>query len=217
MPLPERSVYGPLFSSLKKLSSSFTQATNFLTHRIVLRPDLAHLGRVYLSGTMATSFVLPLPYRLFFLVIEPIGALAGAVCAHFLQHDYLQMTHAHSAPTSAEPIPTVVSVVLSQLANMYLLFTLNEALVLRSTSDLRVWKTLLFGLLVADFGHLWSLRPLGSQIYWDVSSWGPMDIGNVPVVYLGAGMRMAFLLGVGLGSGKPVVGEAKATAKAKAK
>ena len=112
------------------------------------------------------------------------------------------MTHATSAPAASTDIPTGTSIVLSQLANLYFLFTLNEALVLRSTADLRVWRTLLFGLLVADFGHLWSLRPLGGQVYWDVRQWGPMDIGNVPVVYLGASLRIAFLVGLGLGRGK---------------
>ncbi|KAJ2901429.1 hypothetical protein MKZ38_001859 [Zalerion maritima] len=149
-----------------------------------------------------TAFGLPLPYRVFFLVIEPILALVGAVYAHFLQHDYLSMTHSASSYPTSSPLPTGTSVALSQLGNLYLLFTLNEALVLRSTSDLTVWRTLLFGLLVADFGHLWSLRQLGNQVYWDVISWGPMDLGNVPVVYLGATMRLAFLLRVGLGSGE---------------
>lgn len=108
------------------------------------------------------------------------------------------MTHAASSPGPADGVPVVTSVVLSQLANLYLLFTLNEALVLRATADRRVWKTLLFGLLVADLGHLYSLRPLGSDVYWRVDQWNAMDWGNVPFVYLGASMRTAFLLGIGL-------------------
>ena len=69
---------------------------------------------------------------------------------------------------------------------------------LRSTSDLRVWRTLLFGLLVADFGHLYSVSGLGSHVYWNASLWTAMDWGNVGFVYLGAMMRTAFLLGIGL-------------------
>lgn len=146
------------------------------------------------------GFGLPLPYRLFFLVVEPISALVGAYYAHFQQHDYLLLTHAASAPVLTA-VPAGTSIVLSQLANLYLLFALNEALVLRATSDLRVWKTLLFVLLVADIGHLYTLRSLGSSIYlpWNFASWNAIDWGNIPFVYLGASMRTAFLLNVGMG------------------
>ena len=149
----------------------------------------------------------PVLYRLFFLYIEPISALVGAFYAHFRQDEYLLLTHAASAPAPGA-IPTGTSIVLSQLANLYLLFTLNEALVLRSTSDLRVWKTVLFGLLVADLGHLWTVRQLGLDIYlpWNFARWNAIDWGNIPFVYLGASMRAAFISGVGMagiGQGNP--------------
>ncbi|KAI0025010.1 hypothetical protein F4780DRAFT_775483 [Xylariomycetidae sp. FL0641] len=140
--------------------------------------------------------VLPLPYRLFFLIIEPMSALVGAFYAHFRQSEYLSMTDALSAP---QTLPTGTSVVMSQLANLYLLFALNEALVLRATGDLYVWRTLLFGLLVADFGHLYAVSAVGSWVFWDVTRYSAIDWGNVPFVYLGATMRLAFLCGVGLG------------------
>jgi len=144
--------------------------------------------------------VLPLVYRVFFLIIEPISALVGAFYAHFGQDAYLSMTHAESAPSS--PIPLGTSIVLSQLANLYLLFALNEALVLRCTGDITVWKMVLFVLLVADFGHLYSVSGHGLWIYWDFTRWNAIDWGNVPFVYLGASMRIAFLYGVGLGGGQ---------------
>ncbi|KAI6091199.1 hypothetical protein F4821DRAFT_213169 [Hypoxylon rubiginosum] len=138
--------------------------------------------------------VLPLAYRAFFLIIEPLSTLLGAFYAHFRQHEYLAMT------TRIPPagVSHGTSIVLSQLANLYLLFALNEALVLRSTGDLRVWKTVLFVLLVGDLGHLYSVSELGSRVYWDVLSWNSMDWGNVGFVYVGASMRAAFLAGIGL-------------------
>ncbi|KAF3064133.1 hypothetical protein GL218_01240 [Daldinia childiae] len=142
--------------------------------------------------------VLPLAYRAFFLIIEPISALVGAFFAHFRQDEYLSMTIHTEASVSLG-----TSVVLSQLANLYLLFALNEALVLRSTGDLRVWRTVLFVLLVADFGHLYSVSGLGSWVYWDVTRWNAIDYGNVMFVYLGASMRIAFLTGVGLAVSSP--------------
>ncbi|KAK8049846.1 hypothetical protein PG994_011576 [Apiospora phragmitis] len=157
-----------------------------------------------MARTKSTAaFTLPLPYRLFFLVIEPISALVGAYYAHFRKADYLTLTHAPTAP-SGDAILAGTSIVLSQLANLYLLFALNEALVLRATSDMFVWKTVLFVLLLADLGHLYSVAALGPRVYWDVASWNAIDWGNVPFVYLGASMRLAFLLGVGIGGGRPV-------------
>lgn len=149
------------------------------------------------------TFSLPLVYRLFFLFIEPVSALVGAYYAHFQQRDYLLLTDSASTPVLT-PIPTGTSIVLSQLANLYLLFALNEALVLRSTSDLRVWKTVLFVLLLADLGHLYSIKALGLDVYlpWNFRRWNAIDWGNIPFVYLGATMRTAFLADVGMGASK---------------
>ncbi len=144
------------------------------------------------------AVTLPRFYTAFFLFIEPISALVGAFFAHFRPLDYLQLTHASSAPSYSSTIPLSTTVVLSQLANLYLLFAINEALVLRASSDLRVWKTVLFGLLVADFGHLYSVKQLGSEVYWNALKWNAMGWGNVGFVYAGAAMRMMFLAGVGL-------------------
>ncbi len=146
------------------------------------------------TGTV--GFSLPFLYRLFFLLVEPVSALVGAYYAHFRQEEYLRLTHAASLPAA---IPLGTSVALSQLANLYLFFAINEALVLRSSTDLRVWKTVLFCLLVGDIGHLYTLRELGPEIYWSISEWNAIDWGNIAFVYLGATMRIAFLADVGLG------------------
>lgn len=119
---------------------------------------------------------LPLYYHIFLLYIEPLSALLGAYYAYFHPYLYLYLTHAASAPqsssSSSSPISSVLSiatvplatrVALAQLANLYLLFAINEGLVLRATRDVRVWKALLFGLLIADLGHLWSVRALAME------------------------------------------------------
>ncbi|KEY65898.1 hypothetical protein S7711_07930 [Stachybotrys chartarum IBT 7711] len=138
---------------------------------------------------------LPLAYRLFFLIIEPVSALVGAFYSHYRQMEYLRLLDANSAPVV---VPTATSVALSQLANMYLFFALNEAIVLRSATDMRVWKAVLAVLLMADFGHLYSMRGLGMEKYYDVTGWNASDIGNIPWVYFGATLRICFLAGVGL-------------------
>lgn len=157
---------------------------------------------------------LSLWYSLFFLFIEPLSALLGAWKAHFDQIDYLSMTAA-GHPTAKTlsiipPLHVAETVSLSQLANLYLLFSLNEAVVLRSTADLRVWRALLFGLLVADLGHLYALRPLGHATYWKFWDWNAMAIGNVGFVYVGAATRLCFLLGVGIRAPEPSAPKTKA-------
>ena len=140
-------------------------------------------------------------YRIFFLYVEPLSAVTGAYYAHFQPHTYLRLTHASSAPKSTVPIST--RTVLSQLANLYFLFAINEALVLRSTADLKVWKAVLFCLLVADIGHLYSVHHLGLPIYLNVLDWNAIDFGNIGFVYVGAFMRLSFLLVYGRGSSSP--------------
>lgn len=139
-------------------------------------------------------------YSYFFLYIEPVSTIIGAYFAHFLPSTYLLLTNPNSAPSPDASLPITTTVTLSQLANLYLLFALNEGLVLRATNDLRVWRTLLFGLLVADFGHLYSVKDLGHATYWQFWTWNAMGWGNVGFVYMGAMTRIAFLLGLGIGN-----------------
>ncbi len=159
---------------------------------------------------------IPLIYRLFFLYIEPVSALVGSCYAGGLPAEYL--AYLTASPSGADLTrtlspPTATLISLYQLSNLYLLFALNEALVLRSTASLRTWRVLLFCLLVADFGHLATMIPLALEKGWaDVFgrfwAWDAMEWGSVGFVYAGASMRTAFLLGLGFGEG------AKAKAKA---
>lgn len=144
----------------------------------------------------STSSAFPLIYRLFFLYIEPIATAVGAYYAHFQQQEYLQLTYT-SAQTAVVGPSIRESIVLTQLANMYAVFALNEALVLRSTTNLLVWKVFLFGLLLADFGHLYSVNAVGIEIYWQFWNWNSIYWGNLGFVYVGASLRMAFLAGLG--------------------
>ncbi|KAF8509356.1 hypothetical protein BU17DRAFT_56206 [Hysterangium stoloniferum] len=156
------------------------------------------------------------PYKLFFLYIEPLSALGGAIYAGFLPKTYLKDLALTNTPSQFTrevdlPIPTLMT--LFQLANLYLLFALNEHLVLSSTHDIKTWKRLLFGLLVADFGHLLSLAPLGPDAYWRLWEWNAMMWGSVGFVYLGATTRICFLMGLGLGG--PDQGRARNNLKTK--
>lgn len=146
---------------------------------------------------------IPEYYRIFFLWVEPIVTLAGFVAAGFFGHDYLVMTHAETTPSRILGLPIATSVALRQLANLYLAFALNEFFVLRATNDLKVWKSLLAVLLVADVGHLIACFQAGGfSQYYDVTKWNAMAYGNLAFVYVGATMRSCFLADVGMGPKK---------------
>ncbi|KAI5205685.1 hypothetical protein E4T39_02823 [Aureobasidium subglaciale] len=149
------------------------------------------------SANTAAMSSIALWYRLFFLYIEPVATAVGAYYAWFQQYEYLDMTYASASAVSLGPSARE-SIVLSQLANMYAVFALNEALVLRSTTNLRVWRVFLFGLLLADFGHLYSVKDVGYDIYWKFWLWNSMYFGNIAFVYVGAATRIAFLTGLGV-------------------
>lgn len=149
--------------------------------------------------TTAMGDIIPFPYRIFFLYIEPISALAGMYYAAIHPNDYL---HDLVSPIQSDfnraTLDAPIRMTLFQLSNLYLLFALNEHLVLSSTSSLKTWRRLLFSLLVADFGHLATMIPAGTEIFWHVSKWNAMAWGSVGFVYLGASLRFCFLAGVGL-------------------
>jgi hypothetical protein len=135
-----------------------------------------------------------------------VATAAGAYYAFFGQREYMDMTMASDLNVlsaqdgSSIGVSTRESIVLNQLANMYLAFALNEGLVLRSTRDVHVWRVFLFVLLLADFGHLYSVVDAGSaELYWQFWRWNAMYWGNLGFVYVGASFRTAFLLGLGLG------------------
>ncbi|KAI5928474.1 hypothetical protein F4810DRAFT_643835 [Camillea tinctor] len=151
--------------------------------------------------------VLPLTYRFLFLIAEPLAALACAYHAHFRQDAYLQGITTSSSQQGVGP---ATSAALSQLAAQYLLAALAEALVLRSTGDLAVWRTLIAALLAADFARLYALVGAGGwDIYWDARAWDGVGWACVPLVYVCVAARVAFLAGVGFRAGS-----AKAKAKA---
>lgn len=115
----------------------------------------------------------PWLYSLFFLWIEPFSTLVGAYFSFLQQDEYMRMTFS-SAAVPILGVTTTESIVLNQLANLYFVFAFNEALVLRATTDRKVWKAFLLGLLIADFGHLYSVHSAGWPVYYRFWEWNAM-------------------------------------------
>ncbi|KAI0643568.1 hypothetical protein C8Q79DRAFT_975651 [Trametes meyenii] len=147
---------------------------------------------------------IPFVYRLFFLYVEPVSAIVGAFYAGIKPMEYLAYLASSTAGAKLAQTPSTPTLIsLYPRSNLYLLFVLNEHLVLSSTPSLRMWRTLLFGLLIADLGHLASMVTLAQEkgfaevfayFWW----WNAMEWGSVGFVYAGASMRTSFLLSVGL-------------------
>jgi hypothetical protein len=138
-------------------------------------------------------------YQLFFIYLEPMSALAGSFYAGRPQQYLSMLTLGQSRvdlPVSAAS--TQVDIALYQLSNLYLLFAVNEHLVLKHSRSLDTWRALLFGLLIADLGHLATNAPLGSDVYWKFWEWNAMMWGGVGFVYAGALTRIMFLCGIGV-------------------
>lgn len=165
------------------------------------RFHLVHIPTVDRDNFQEMADKLPLWYRAFFQYIEPTSAVIGAYFAVFRQSEYLDLTHSPSAPPIGIPLGT--SIALTQLGNLYLLFALIEGLVLRSTNDVKVWRAVMISMLIADLGHLYSVGPLGWEVFYDVKNYNAIDYGNVLFVYAGTLTRSLFLLGFGQASSSP--------------
>src|ERR1700761_125702 len=109
-------------------------------------------------------------YRIFFLYVEPISALLGSFFAG-RPREYLTLLTLNPNPAPLQTLPIQVDIALYQLSNLYLLFALNEHFVLKSTNNPGTWRALLFGLLVADLGHLATNIPLGPDAFWKFWQW----------------------------------------------
>ncbi|MCJ1389484.1 hypothetical protein MMC18_002341 [Xylographa bjoerkii] len=149
---------------------------------------------------------IPLPYRILLLYVEPVAAFNGAILAHFFPAFYLAGM-SPSATTSSYSGPS--QVIFDQLAACYLLFAFNEAVVLRSTSDIRVWKAMVLGILLCDVIHLYGTWEALGAAFWDPRLWRMEDWVNLTMLYGPGGMRIALLMGVGLKDEKGRTGRRK--------
>lgn len=119
----------------------------------------------------------------------------------FTPAKYLSTVHA--TPTALSPLTTLpdpsadptIKVLLAQLTNVYVLFGLLEATLLRSTDDPNVWRAWIRAALLADFGHLLIVTNLGLDIGWRVWELGIADWGKPACMIV---FRVAFLIGLGV-------------------
>ncbi|KAF7941592.1 uncharacterized protein EAE97_006429 [Botrytis byssoidea] len=142
-------------------------------------------------------------YRVFLLYIEPILALSGAYLAYSQPYKFIHGTAPSSLSkpfvslsSTLTPDP-VIQFLSTDIAALYVLFTINEAVVLRLTRDYSVWKAVVFAMLVCDVGHFWGIYKADCVGLFRVGGWSTEERINYGILGFGLVLRIAFLLGLG--------------------
>ncbi len=147
---------------------------------------------------MDTEPPIPFLYRLLFLYLEPAGAFFGTIVNIFDPLQYLQSLSPTATASDYSPLSQPIY---DQLAAHLLYFSWSQAIVLRSTNDIKVWKALLFGMVLCDILHLFaSYRVLGPEVFFSPSLWRWEEWVNFIMLYGPGGSRLAFCAGLGVGS-----------------
>ena len=149
---------------------------------------------------MANKPPFPFIYRFLFLYLEPISALLGTIINILDPLRYLQSLSPAATASSYSPLTKPIY---DQLAAHLLFFSWSQAVVLRSTNDMKVWKALLFGMFLCDILHLFaSYRILGPEVFFNPTFWRWEDWVNFIMLYGPGGLRLAFCAGVGVRKGE---------------
>lgn len=146
---------------------------------------------------MPSTVEIPLLYRILFLYIEPLGAFFGVFVNLLTPVTYLRSLSPQATATTYSPLDQPIY---DQLAAHLLFFAWAQAIVLRSTSDIYVWKTLLFGMALCDVLHLWaSYGILGPEVFFNPAKWRWEEWVNFVMLYGPGGLRLAFCAECGFG------------------
>jgi hypothetical protein len=159
-----------------------------------------------------TTTHIPLPYCLFHLYIEPLVFVPGGIyLSLFRPRQFLLSTVPSplSLPyspslASPEPITPLHRILLTNTAALYILFMLNELLVLRLSDDIRVWRAVVFAMLCCDLVHLYGVWVAsgGAEFMLSPGQWMVEEWVNTGILLGGAVLRGCFLVGVGVREGE---------------
>jgi hypothetical protein len=141
-----------------------------------------------------------LPYRIFFLYIEPVCALGGTYLCLADPKRFLLGIVPLPAFIAASPltISPLIQLLLTNIGALYALFAMNEAIVLRCTREKTVWYAIIGGMLASDFGHLYAAYAIAPERVAQLVSWTSDEWINYGTLLFGALMRCAFLFGLGV-------------------
>ncbi|KAL7894793.1 hypothetical protein HDV63DRAFT_138392 [Trichoderma sp. SZMC 28014] len=141
---------------------------------------------------MAAS--LPQFPRVVFTILEPMSLVAGFLGAVYDPAWFV----AQQIPQDKPLVASENSVVLAhQLGNLYLGMCFVGLSLFWSTSEIKVIRSYLIALLIADAGHVgFTWYGMGSERFFDVSGWNAMAWGNIGATLFLALTRIAYLSGM---------------------
>jgi hypothetical protein len=118
----------------------------------------------------ASPHPVPLVYRITFNWIEPFFATAGALQAYFAPRSLQEIeTPSITYSPNLQPLFT-------QRTGLWLLLAFNDAVTLRATRDVRIWRLILAAGLFSDFFYTLSiLEDRGATRFWNPLAWDVND------------------------------------------
>lgn len=162
--------------------------------QILLR-NPSHQSAPSQNVNMASPHV-PLLYRVLFLYIDPLLSTTGIIFPLFQPAFFMTSL----APrTTADIYHPKTEVVYTNLAALYFFVTFVAAVIPRISADLKVWKTLIWGIVGCDLIMLYgNYRHMGSELFTQPGLWNSSEWTNNGIL-LGFGViRVAFLMGIGI-------------------
>ena len=142
-------------------------------------------------------------YRIWFLYFEPVAALAGTYLCFFMNDRFLSGTMplpaylAASSPGQGVPMTPLLRMMLMNIGALYGLFAIIEGVVLRLTKEKSVWLACLAAMFASDVGHIYAAYAIAPERIGKVLSWNSDEWINYGTLIFGAGLRLAFLMGIG--------------------
>jgi hypothetical protein len=146
-----------------------------------------------MAQTPSTRY--PAFYRIFFTWLDPLVCIWGAYM------DFFDPTLVLSSHIPNLPADIGHTMILRQRGGGMLNFGFISAVLLRYTTDLNIWRIVQFACLIVDFTEFWGgFGALGTQGRLDVGTWRVEDWATMGITGTATLVRMAFLMGIGLGS-----------------
>jgi len=167
----------------------------YISASTVLSPPRRH--SIAKTTNMPTSPTHPIPsiYRFFFTTFEPL-LLIFAIYNMLLHPFKFLDPQLPSTPT----ITPELNLILIQMASLYAFFAITQGILLRCTTEIELWNVAVAAMMVADFGHCYSMlreRPEGVQWLWRVDLWKGTDWPLWGITEAFPVLRMAYFLGLG--------------------
>lgn len=140
----------------------------------------------------------PLLYRLIFLYVDPLLSVTGIIFP-LLKPSFFMTSLAPR--TTSDIYHPRTEVVYANIAGLYFFVTFVLAIVPRISLDLKVWKTLILGIVFCDLIMLYgNARHMGWDLFTQPWLWNTMEWTNNGIL-VGLGViRIAFLMGAGIGT-----------------